>query len=175
MSKTIETKKSVQTQKSNTMQTQKNFSVKDYLGKWYEIAKIPNPWETGCKLSTAKYTADWTDPNAILINNKCYDKAGRLIRTNYGRARIPDVNDKSKLAVKFLGSHEIANKPEADYWVLSTNYHSYSFVGDRDKKYLWILSRDKNVPLDHLPILISQVEKLGYDSDKVITNSKRFF
>lgn len=154
------------------MSTQKDFQIKDYLGKWYEIAKIPNPWEIGCKMSTAKYSEDWTDPNAILIENKCYDKQGLLIKRSYGRAQIADINDASKLKIKFLDSFD---KPESDYWVLKTNYHSYSFVGGPDKKYLWILSRESQVPHSHIPILLKEVIYQGYNPDLVISNSKRFF
>jgi len=160
----------------------KGFNSDKYLGKWYEIAKIPSgySWDLGCKNSSAKYSADFTNPTAILVKNKCYDKSGKLLRQVYGRARLAG-EDKSKFLIEFLGDYPVPEgirkgegcRMEGNYWVLSTNYSSYSFVSNGDNL-LWILSRQKQVPASHIPALLKEVKKLGFDPEKVITNSSKF-
>ena len=53
-------------------QTQKDFDVSRYLGKWYEIAKYPFPFEKDCDFAEAEYRWDGKD-QVMLIKNSCLD------------------------------------------------------------------------------------------------------
>lgn len=146
--------------------TQENFNVKKYLGTWYEVAKKPFPFEKGCSYAVAEYS--WKD-DMINIKNSCLDDNRNVIRESFGKARIPDMNDRSKLKVKFPGSGE------GDYYVHYTDYDNYSIVGGPDGRFLWILSRTKKIPKSDLKMLINKVKSFGYNPDKIMSNMKFIF
>ncbi len=130
-----------------------------YLGTWYEIARLPTPFENGCTNAVAQYTmnADGT----INVKNQC-EINGQTVKAN-GTARIVGPN---KLAVKF------ENSPvEGDYTVfyVDPNYQT-ALVGSNNKQNLWILSRNQTVDPNIYPKLIELGKKLGYDTSKLIIN-----
>jgi len=147
--------------------TQKDFDVERYLGTWYEIAKKPFPFEKGCQYAVAKYS--WEN-NMMNIRNSCLDADKKVIRESYGKARIPDMNDKSKLKVRFSGAD--AWPGEGDYYVHYTDYDKYAIVGSPDGRYLWILSRTEKIPKSDLRMLVNKVKSFGYDPNKIISNRK---
>ena len=50
---------------------QPNFDINKYMGEWYEIARLPNPFDLDCANATARYRK--IAPNTISIVNKCYN------------------------------------------------------------------------------------------------------
>ena len=147
--------------------TQRDFDVKRYLGTWYEVAKKPFPFEKGCDYSVANYT--W-ESDILYIKNSCLDENRNVIRESFGKARIPDMNDKGKLKVKFSGPE--AWPGEGDYYVHYTDYDKYSIVGGPNGRFLWILSRTKKIPKSDLLMLIQKVKSFGYNPDKILSNKK---
>jgi apolipoprotein D and lipocalin family protein len=180
------------------MSTIENFQIPFYLGKWYEVAKYKNPWEFNCAFAKANYT--WNrDNNTINVINTCYDKNNRLVSTAEGIARIPDMNDRSKLKVKFysfiqnksdkdeldvlekqfskmnfsqFGEKYPMREEEGDYYVHWTDYKNYSIVGSPDKRYLWVLSRKPFIPAADALFIVELVKKFGYDPDKLLSNRR---
>lgn len=130
-----------------------------YLGTWYEIARLPTPFENGCTNATAQYTlnADGT----INVANKC-EINGQTVNVN-GTARIVGPN---KLAVKF------ENSPvEGDYTVFYVDpSYSVALVGSSDKKTMWILSRNPNIDPNIYQKITDLGNKLGFDTSKLIVN-----
>lgn len=114
----------------------KNMVVTKYLGRWYEIARIPHSFEEGLTCVTATYSMRH-DGN-IDILNKGYTVVGdsAKVKIVHGIARIPDTLVQAKLKVKILGPFY------SDYQViaLGENYE-YAMVGTPSREYLWILSR----------------------------------
>jgi apolipoprotein D and lipocalin family protein len=155
-------------------ETQPNFDIKKYLGKWYEVGKYPNPWETDCPLSTAQYT--WLpDVRKILVLNSCLDMDRKVIRESVGIARIPNPNDPSKLKVKFMDSFSEPKKLyespyEGDYYVHWTDYDNFSIVGGPTGRFLWILSRQPRISAADAQFLLNKAKTFGYNIDKVLTN-----
>ena len=89
----------------------KNFDVGRYMGRWYEVAKIPFVWEVGCEYATADYS--WNEEKQVIyVKNTCYDENKNIKRVSKGIARIPNRNDPSKLKVTFE-----ENPNEGDYFL----------------------------------------------------------
>ena len=154
------------------METEKDFDISRYLGQWYEIGKLPFPFEKDCYYAEAFY--EWDEKNQyMLIRNSCLDKNRKVIRESLGRARVPDPNDKSKLKVKFFGPD--AWPGEGDYYVIYTDYDNYSIVGDSERRFLWILSRTKKIPKEDVPMLLFKVKDAGYDPNKVLSKKELIF
>lgn len=115
-----------------------NFDINQYLGKWYEIARIKNNFQPDMKQVTAQYNLIRDNYieiiNSGLIGNKPFQIIGRAVPT-----------DKDKtLKIHF--------EPDVySYYnilFVDDNYQ-YALVSGNSKDYLWILSRtpelDKNI------------------------------
>lgn len=136
--------------------------VKRYMGKWFEVAKLPIVYERGCDSATAHYTPNKDGTFTVL--NKCY-KMGRSIYESKGKAWLDEENfyDPAKLTVAFE-----ENGMEAPYWIHWTDYDRFSIVGGPSGKFAWILSRKEKISQYELDALITYLSMLGYDVKKLI-------
>ncbi|CAK6968605.1 apolipoprotein D-like [Scomber scombrus] len=120
---------------------QDHFNVTKYMGTWYEIEKLPAAFEKGkCVQATYSLLADGTVKvhNAELLSN------GK-INSIEGVARVKDPSQPAILGVSFF-----KGVPDGPYWVLSTDYQSYSlvyscsdFFGLFHVDFAWILARTR--------------------------------
>jgi apolipoprotein D and lipocalin family protein len=125
--------------------------INRYIGKWYEIALLPNSFEKGCNCTTAEYQI--IDSTTIRVINSCRKDSlnGKLDQAN-GKAFVVEGSNNSKLRVQFFWPFR------GDYWIIdldSENYQ-YAVVGAPSRKYLWILSRK---PIMNDSLYNSLVEK----------------
>ena len=130
-----------------------------YLGKWYEIARLPNQFENDCEGVTAEYGA--RADGKISVINTCHSGGpGGAPRQAKGSARIVDAASNAKLKVSFFGPFE------GDYWVLDhAPDYSWSIVGEPRGRYLWILSRTAQIAPALRADLIERVRARGYSVD----------
>ncbi|WP_254926233.1 lipocalin family protein [Bordetella genomosp. 11] len=132
-----------------------------YLGKWYEIARLPRFYQRYCASdSIARYSA--RDAGRIDIENSCRTAEGD-IRTAHGRAEPVPGSNNAKLEVTFLPPFT------GDYWIigLAPDY-SWSVVGSPGRKSLWILSRTPRLPPAELNKARSIAQSEGYPVDKLV-------
>lgn len=132
-----------------------------YLGRWCEIAKIPNRFQKQCASgTTAEYTlrADST----IEVRNRCAREDGRRAEAK-GIAKVVDRASNAKLKVsfvRFLGLQLFWG----DYWILGLGAdYEYAIVGTPDRKYGWILSRTPRMTPDRLDAAFATLRSRGYD------------
>lgn len=113
--------------------------LKQYIGLWYEIAKIPNPFQKKCVLNTtAEYT--FLENGEIRVVNRCMRENGKII-TARGIAKIADTGTNAKLKVSFVNLFGI-HLFWGDYWIIGLDQdYRWAIVGDPRRKYGWILSR----------------------------------
>ncbi|KAK6182877.1 hypothetical protein SNE40_010462 [Patella caerulea] len=114
-----------------------------YLGKWYELYKMPNLFEGGQTCVTANYSVKAN--GHIKVYNHGFTN-GEAVWAE-GDAFLPDTTKPSQLTVKFT-----ANSPYAPYWVLDTDYDNYSAVfsceslgGLAHVEFAWILTRNNTI------------------------------
>ncbi|XP_011448683.2 apolipoprotein D [Magallana gigas] len=129
-----------------TTNTVANFNLTRYLGTWYEIYKFKANFENNQKCIQANYQlkAD----GHIRVNNTGISISDGMPSTAIGDIYIPDVNDGSKLKVKFASA-----APYGNYWVLDTDYEHYtliysctSILGISHFEFGWILARTRTIP-----------------------------
>lgn len=139
-----------------------------YLGKWYEIASIPQSFQRKCVSdTTAEYSKD--EKGEVNVYNSCLDKDGQVVGAK-GHAKVVDTNSNAKLKVTFLKLGGWIFVPGGNYWVLEldSNY-KWAVVGEPNQKNGWILSRTPSLPLATLKMLAEKIEAQGYDSCLFIT------
>ena len=151
-----------------------NFNSNQYLGTWYEIARLPNRFENKCIVPiTANYSINPDNQSQLIVVNQCNTKDNNPdIAT--GVAYFIDSDNIGKLKVTFLPKW-LRWLPfgYGDYWVLYTDYDTVAVVGSPDHEYLWILSRANNLKHDVLESALLVAKNQGFDIDKLIFNYKR--
>ena len=142
------------------LKTVKYVDVNRYLGKWYQIASIPQKFEVGCKNVTATYSK--LTNTAISVKNFCQLEEKKYVVN--GSARVVDLKTNAKLKVKLM------SPVERDYWVIELDtYYSYAIVGTPDREGLWILSRSPEMEetlYQNLLRLIKSKHKFNLDKIK---------
>ncbi|XP_048868314.1 apolipoprotein D-like [Brienomyrus brachyistius] len=122
---------------------QPNFNLQMYLGKWYEIEKLPISFERGkCMETNYSMRGD----NTIKVVNT--EQLGGKLRSVEGTAVVLDVSEPAKLGVSFS-----VFTPYISYWILSTDYETSAAVYSCfdvlrifHVDYAWILGRTRSLP-----------------------------
>ncbi|XP_051910433.1 apolipoprotein Db [Hippocampus zosterae] len=122
---------------------QPNFQLQKYLGRWYEIAKLPASFARG-KCIEANY-AIRPDGTIRVLNSQFYKEK---VRTAEGTAVVPDLRNPARIGVSFSYF-----TPYSPYWILSTDYTSVAVVYSCTDilrifhvEYAWILGRSRFLP-----------------------------
>lgn len=117
-----------------------------YMGKWYEIAKLPNEFQDHCvRNTTAEYRL--RDDGRVEVTNRCVTRDGAIDVASGIARRSGD--DNARLEVSFfdiLGWRPVWG----DYWVIGLDRgYDWAVVGHPEREYGWILSRAPRLPIPH--------------------------
>ena len=147
-----------------------NFPERTYLGKWYEIARLPNNLEKNCakpSTTTMAISKDKKDP--IVVNIQCITMDGRLMnKIGVGSFVKPYQN---QLSITFWPFY-LRNFIFAynDYVLHDLYSGTVIIVGSPDHKYLWIMARTENINLDKLRYTVEVAQKDGFKTNNLILN-----
>lgn len=132
-----------------------------YVGRWYEIARLPNRFQKKCADSVTATYALRTD-GKIEVVNRCRKPSGEYTAIK-GKAKIVDQKTNAKLKVTFFWPFS------GDYWILDLgpNYE-YAVVGDPSREYLWILSRTPQIDEALYRQLLTKMAARGFQTDRMI-------
>jgi apolipoprotein D and lipocalin family protein len=126
------------------------------MGKWYEIARLPNRFERDCHGVTAEYALR-PDGNVSVLNTCHRGGPQGPVRTAKAVAYSLDPSQ-SRFAVSFFRPFK------APYWVIDLDpEYRFAAVGHPALKYLWILSREPALPAQDEAALLERLKALGYD------------
>lgn len=137
------------------------FELNRYLGQWYEIARLDHSFERG--MSDVNATYQLLDDGSVKVINQGYNTQRQAWKEAIGRALFIGDSTTASLKVSFFGPfyggyHVIALDPD----------YRWSLVAGPDRDYLWILARDKTLPVEVREQLLSQAKALGFATDKLI-------
>ncbi len=140
--------------RSVTIASSANFDPARYLGRWYEVARYPNPFQARCAGAVVDYAQG--EGGEILVRNTCLDANGDVIDEIAGTARVVGPG---RLSVRLDGV-----PVAAPYWVLwiDEGYRT-AVVGQPDGRAGWILNRDPVIPRDRLIAAREVLDFNGYD------------
>lgn len=138
--------------------------VERYLGRWYEIALLPNMFQGGCARDTHA-TYGLREDGLISVTNRCVTASGDMVSIT-GVARPTDPVHNSKLKVSFFGLFGVRFFL-GDYWVMEVGPdYDYALVGTPSRRWGWVLSRDPNPPAERIQQWLDRLRDFGYDPDK---------
>lgn len=130
---------------------QENFDINKYLGRWYEIEKIPVSFEKGSCIQ-ANYSL-MENGNIKVINQEL--RSDGTVNQIEGEASQANLTEPAKLGVKFFWL-----MPSAPYWVLATDYENYALVYSCTTiiwlfhvDHVWILGRNPYLPPETMTYL----------------------
>lgn len=151
--------------------TQANVDLNKYSGRWHEQARLPNRFQEDC---AGDVQADYTlNPDTTInVTNQCRKRDGSTeVAAGEGRlSRAAEPLDPAKLEVRFAPKW-LSWLPMVwgDYWIMRLEGdYEYSLVGTPDRKYLWVLSRDKNPDEATVTQLLEYARTQGFDTSSVI-------
>lgn len=132
--------------------------VEQYLGRWYEIARLPSSFEKNIVGATAEYSL--RDDGKIQVVNSGFKKSldGRF-KDVKAVAWIPDPSKPGALKVKFFGLFT------SDYLIFGLDRETYSWalVGNQSRTLLWFLAREHEID-DSLYDEMKEIARAqGYD------------
>ncbi|XP_009813836.2 apolipoprotein D [Gavia stellata] len=145
---------------------QEDFDINKYLGKWYEIEKLPSSFEKGSCIQ-ANYSLK--ENGKFKVINKEMLSNGKVNEVE-GEIMHMDVKEPAKLGVRFNWF-----MPSAPYWVISTDYENYSLVYSCTNilwlfhiDYAWILSRAPEMHPETVEHLKSVLQSYKIDTEKMM-------
>jgi apolipoprotein D and lipocalin family protein len=131
-----------------------------YLGRWYEVARLPNRFEKKCDRDV---TADYAmDGKKIRVVNTCVKADGTITRSR-GSAKIVDLATNAKLKVTFFWPFY------GNYWILGLGPdYRWAVVGEPSRKYLWILSRTPSLSAEDWRLAEDVIREAGYSAGELM-------
>ena len=137
-----------------------------YLGRWYEIARLPMRHEpAGASDITATYSLN--EDGSVRVHNRMLHNGE--VEESIGRATTVDTTN-SRLEVSFLpeGLRWIPFT-KGDYWILKLDpAYSVALVGSPDHKYLWLLARHPHLDEATGNHYLAQAQAQGFDLSALI-------
>lgn len=126
-----------------SFETVNDFKVDDYLGKWYEIERYPNRFQSN--ISTCTYaTYDQMSNGVIKVINTNIKLGKRTSIEGSAKVSFPDeIPHRGKISVSFFNKPFVPN-----YFIMETDYTNYSIVwncndlGENESDVqAWVLSK----------------------------------
>jgi len=143
------------------LRTVERVDLSRYLGRWYEIARLPNSFQKNCLKSLADYSL--RDDGDITVLNSCTDKQDGTLRQSKGRAWVVDTASNALLKVSFFWPFR------GDYWIIELgNQYEYAVVGTPNRRYFWVLSRAQTMDNALYEAIMQRARLQGFDTGAVV-------
>lgn len=144
-------------------QPAKSLETSRFVGRWYEVARLPNKVQLGC----ANSLADWALDGAtqFKVTQTCHvDTPTGHAKVWKASGRIIDQATNAKFRMSFFGG-----LVSQDYWVLDrADDYSWIILSTPSPKFLWIFSRQASLPAAQKAALIARAKAMGYNVTAMI-------
>lgn len=136
-----------------------------YMGRWYEVARLPNRFQDDCASDTTATYAMQPDGRLSVVN-ACRKADGSMMSAEGAARKVGDAKLKVRFAPAWLSFLPMV---WGDYWVIDlADDYSWAVVGEPGLKYFWILSREPQMEEAVMDGIIERAEKQGYDLSSMI-------
>jgi apolipoprotein D and lipocalin family protein len=137
------------------------FRLDQYLGKWYEIARLDHRFERGLEQVTATYSMK--EDGSVSVANSGFSLKESEWKEAMGRARFFGSSGIGHLEVSFFGPFY------ANYIIfeLDSENYQYAFVTGNENT-LWLLSRTPQISDELKDHFLSTARRFGYNSEELI-------
>lgn len=146
--------------------------LQKYSGLWYEIARLPVPFQKADDQATAKYTL--TRAGSVGLINTAIAPDGTTHSVTGNAIPVPGSNNtKLKVTIDNFFAKLFGAPPDyGNYWVLKlADDYSIALVGSPSRKSLWLLARTPQVPTATLEQYLQHARTHGFTTDTIIINN----
>jgi apolipoprotein D and lipocalin family protein len=140
-----------------TPQAVARLELTQMMGRWYEIARLPNSIQRGCQAGAS----DWTrSAEGFSVVQSCHKGApDGPISLWKAKARVADPVSNAKFKMSFFGG-----LVSQEYWVLDRrDADGWLILSTRDGKYLWLMSQKPILTASVRAQALARVKQLGFD------------
>ena|SRR5690554_802193 len=138
-----------------------DFDVNQYLGTWYEIARIDFKHEKNMDNVSAQYSLN--EDGTVKVLNSGFNYVKEEWEKAEGKAKFRGAKDVAALKVSFFGPFY------SGYNVIALDdEYQYALVAGKDLDYLWILSRTKEIPETVKNDYLEQAKLIGFDTSRLV-------
>jgi apolipoprotein D and lipocalin family protein len=127
------------------------------MGRWYEVARIPNSLQRGCQAGASEWTRAG---EGFTVVQSCHKGSPEGPLSEWkARARVADPATNAIFKMSFFGglvSQEyrvLDHRPDQGWLILSTG----------DGKYLWLMSQKPTLPAAVRAQALARIKALGFD------------
>jgi len=146
-----------------------DLDLKRYQGRWYEIARLPNRFQSTC---AGNVTADYEllDEGRVKVTNRCRRADGSWIEAEGIARRDRSDGRPAALEVRFA-PRWLSFLPFVwgEYRVMALDEdYGHALVGSDDRGFLWILARQPGLPNAIIDRLTAEAQRQGFDTSRLI-------
>jgi apolipoprotein D and lipocalin family protein len=131
------------------------------MGRWYEVARLPNKTQHGCQAGTS----DWTRTGeGFSVVQACHRGSpdGPLAEWK-AKARVADPVSNAKFKMSFFGG-----LISQEYWVLDQRSdEGWLILATHDGNYLWLMSQKPTLPANIRAEAVARIKQLGFNVDRL--------
>ena len=127
------------------------------MGRWYEVARLPNKIQTGCQGGTS----DWQRvSDGFAVVQACHKGSLSAPVTEWkARAKVLDPSTNAKLQMTFFNG-----LVRQEYWVLDYRTdQGWLILGTPGGRAVWLMSDRPTLPAAAKNQAIARLKQLGYD------------
>ncbi|MDW5443051.1 lipocalin family protein [Polaromonas sp. SM01] len=150
-----------------------HLDLQRYSGTWYEIARLPNSFQKKCVKGDVSAEYRPLPSGEVSVLNRCRTADGSLSQADGIARKVPpragEAEDVGRLQVRFAPAW-LSWLPMVwgDYWVMDiAGDYSTSLVGTPDRQYLWLLSRQPDMPAAEVQRWLDKAAAHGFDTKAV--------
>jgi apolipoprotein D and lipocalin family protein len=156
----------VSAQADPLVQVAKPIDPNRYLGRWYELARLPNKFQDNC----AAATSDWSrQPNGQfdVVQTCRMGSPNGPAKIWRGAGRVVDPV-KAMIRIGFFGGFI-----HMDYRIMDrADDYSWCILTNGNPKFMWIMSKQPNVPAAQRVALIDRAKRLGFDVSGLVYDNQ---
>jgi apolipoprotein D and lipocalin family protein len=136
------------------------FDIKKYLGKWNEIARLPNQIEKNLVDLTEEYSMN--DDGTMKVVTRAYNAVKNKPVEAEGTIKFVGTETRGALKVAYYLPIYL------DYNVLDIDDdYRYAMVSGNSLGYLWLLSRENTIPDEISQRFLNKATSLGFEAGKL--------
>ena len=138
-------------------QTVAHLELAQMMGRWYEIARLPNALQRGCQAGAS----DWTRAaDGFSVVQSCHKGApDGPISLWKAKARVADPGANTRFKMTFFGGlvsqeYRVLDRRDAEGWLI---------LATHDGKYLWLMAQRPTLAAGVRSQVVSRIRQLGFD------------
>jgi apolipoprotein D and lipocalin family protein len=139
-----------------------DFKLQNYLGTWYEIARLDHSFERGLEQVTATYSLQ--EDGGVSVVNRGFKREAGEWKEATGRAYFVGEPSVGRLKVSFFGPFY------GGYNIIALDHENYQWamICGPSRKYLWILARQPQISEDIITKLLDQAKSANFPLEGLI-------